>query len=166
MKFRFFVFVILTLTFLNSYAEKMVQANSEFPIGPDNSVTPGSLCDRPTTYRYGERIAYCERNVDTNLKKEIFRVYRDQLHYRLNPQNRSQYKIDHLIPLCAGGSNKQNNLWPQHQSVYQVTDPLEGVGCEQLKAGRITQQALIKLIMDAKRSLNKAPEALRYLNNL
>ncbi|MFN8371247.1 MAG: hypothetical protein U0T83_11575 [Bacteriovoracaceae bacterium] len=161
-----FILLVLSFTLNIGFAEKIIQRNSEYPIGPDSSVTPGSLCDRPTNYRYGERIAYCERNVDTNLKKEIFRVYRDQLHYRLDPNTRSQYKIDHLIPLCAGGSNKQNNLWPQHQTIYNVTDPLEGVGCEQLKAGKITQQALIKLILEAKRSLNKAPDTLRYLNNL
>ena len=34
-----------------------------FPIGPNESVTPGKVCDRPDTYRYPEHIAYCEREI-------------------------------------------------------------------------------------------------------
>jgi len=138
---------------------------AEFPKGPIEELTPGSLCIRPTEYRYPERIPYCERNVDTHQKEGIFKEYR-QLGFRLNPNDRKNYKIDHLIPLCAGGSNKEDNLWPQHVSIYTQTDPLEGIGCEKLKSGRIKQAELVELILAAKKNLKLVPETLSYLTRI
>ena len=138
---------------------------AEFPKGPVAEMTPGSFCDRPDEYRYEERIPYCERDVDSSLKKDIFNEYRLN-GYRLNPNERSSYKIDHLIPLCAGGSNYENNLWPQHKSVYDLTDPLETIGCEKLKEGRIKQARLVKMILDAKKNLGLVRETLRTLEDL
>jgi len=147
---------------LSAFATEYV---AEFPKGPISDLTPGSLCTRPTEYRYAEKIPYCERDVDSQQKEEIFIEYR-QLGYKLNPKNRKDYKIDHLIPLCAGGSNKEDNLWPQHVSVYTQTDPLEGIGCEKLKSGRIKQSELIELILAAKKDLHLVPETLSYLTRL
>ncbi len=138
----------------------------DYPKGPDATITPGSLCDHPTEYRYPERIAYCERDVDPHTKQLIFQIYREQLGYTLYIRNRQDYKIDHLIPLCAGGSNHDNNLWPQHVSVFTVTDPLESTGCEKLSAGRITQMNLVKLILQAKRNLEDAPKILKQIKSL
>jgi len=138
----------------------------EYPKNPDLELTPGSLCDRPSTHRYPEKIPYCERNVSTKLKNEIFQNYRDELGFRLDLRNRSNYKIDHYIPLCAGGSNKQNNLWPQHITVFEITDPLESVGCVKLSAAKITQAELIKLIRKAKLNLAEAPSVLKYLQSI
>jgi hypothetical protein len=137
----------------------------DFPMGPVIELTPGSLCTRPTEYRYAERIPYCERNVDTHQKEGIFKEYR-QLGYRLNPKDRKDYKIDHLIPLCAGGSNREDNLWPQHVSIYTQTDPLEGIGCEKLKSGRIKQSELVELILAAKKNLRLVPDTLSYLTRI
>jgi hypothetical protein len=153
--------VLLGLSF------SVISANyaADFPSGPVIELTPGSLCTRPTEYRYPERIPYCERNVDTHQKEGIFREYR-QLGYRLNPKDRKDYKIDHLIPLCAGGSNREDNLWPQHVSIYTQTDPLEGIGCEKLKSGRIKQSELIELILAAKKNLRLVPDTLSYLTRI
>lgn len=138
---------------------------AEYPQGPDAVLTPGSLCDRPDEYRYRERIPYCSRDVDTRIKEDVFREYR-QNGFRLDPRKRRDYKVDHLIPLCAGGSNRENNLWPQHVSIYTKTDPLESIGCEKLKAGRIKQQKLVQMILDAKRNLRLVPQTLRALQRL
>lgn len=128
---------------------------ADFPKGPESTLTFGSLCDRPSQYRYPERIAYCERDVTSNRKKAIFDDYR-KFGYRLDPKGRSNYKIDHYIPLCAGGSNHDDNLWPQHISVYTITDPIEALGCEKLAAGLITQDKLLKLIRLVKNDLSSS----------
>lgn len=140
-------------------------APSAYPLGPDPVLTPGSLCDTPETLRYQEQIAYCGRYVDTFLKETIFITYRKKLGYSLSG-DRYDYKVDHFIPLCAGGSNYQDNLWPQHLSISEITDPIEATGCEKLKKGFIGQRELIQLIMTAKRNLNEAPRVLRYLKSL
>ena len=138
----------------------------DYPKGPDATLTPGSLCDRPDEYRYPERIAYCERDVTSQEKAEIFQKYRNHLGYTLNIRNRSDYKIDHFIPLCAGGSNQEDNLWPQHISVFTVTDPIESVGCEVLKAGKIKQQELIRMIKEAKHDISRARDVFNKLQAL
>jgi hypothetical protein len=137
----------------------------EFPSGPDAKLTPGRLCDRPDSRRYPEQIPYCNRHVDPHLKDDVFREYRNS-GYRLNPKDRAKYKIDHLIPLCAGGSNEEENLWPQHESIYLQTDAIESVGCEKLKEAKIKQSNLVNLILSAKKDLTLVPKTLSYLNSL
>lgn len=139
--------------------------SAEYPMGPLENLTPGSLCTHPDSYRYPEQIPYCKRDVDSRTKAEIFDDYR-KAGYRLNPRNRGDYKIDHLIPLCAGGSNSDDNLWPQHETVYTQTDPLEGLGCEKLKEGKIKQAKLVELILKAKHNLSLVPETFDYLQSL
>lgn len=158
MKFLLVVLMMMSSAFADTYL-------AEYPTGPNSEITPGSLCDSPDTYRYPEQIPYCERDVDSSLKADVFREYRD-LGFKLPPKNRSQYKIDHLIPLCAGGSNREDNLWPQHKTVYERTDALEAVGCEKLKAAKIKQADLIKLILSAKKDLSLVTKTLKYLNSL
>lgn len=145
------------------FAEVIYKA--DFPQGPDASVTPGSLCSSPDAYRYPEHIPYCNRGVDRDSKDDVFRQYRS-MGYRLDPKNRAQYKIDHLIPLCAGGSNREDNLWPQHESVYKITDPMEPLACDKLKAGVIKQAQLVELIIAAKHNLNLVPRTMQYLRSL
>lgn len=159
MKSCFLIFSLL-LSFY-SFAEY----SAEYPQGPIPSLTPGRLCERPDEYRYPERIPYCSRDVDSSLKADIFREYRDQ-GFRLNPKERNQYKIDHLIPLCAGGSNHEDNLWPQHMSIYVITDRLESLGCEKLKLGKILQKDLVDLILAAKKDLDRVSDTLTYLERL
>jgi hypothetical protein len=157
------LFILGLLLTLNAFGTSSQKA--EFPTGPEQKLTPGSLCDRPDAYRYPERIPYCNRDVDTSLKNDVFKEYRED-GYRLTPIDRQNYKIDHLIPLCAGGSNNEDNLWPQHMSIYNQTDPLEGLGCEKLKDGLIKQAELVNLILSAKKDLSLVPETLRKLNSL
>lgn len=128
---------------------------SEFPQTPLENLTPGELCKNPSEYRYPERIPYCERDVSGAQKQEVFAAYRRE-GFGLNPRTRSSYKIDHLIPLCAGGSNNFENLWPQHRSVYEITDPIEQIGCEKMKLGLLKQAKFIQLLKKAKKDLSKA----------
>ncbi|MFZ4714971.1 MAG: hypothetical protein ACOYL6_14725 [Bacteriovoracaceae bacterium] len=137
----------------------------DFPKSPNSRFTPGSVCDQPTQYRYPEHIAYCERNVDTLTKDEVFNTYRT-LGYKLPPNQRSSYKIDHYIPLCAGGSNDANNLWPQHVTIYKLTDPIEPLGCQKMSEGKLSQKEFIDLIKQAKNDLSQVPVVLETLRNL
>jgi len=142
-----------------------VEYKAEYPQGPIADITPGSLCDRPDAYRYAEKIPYCNRDVDSSLKADIFQEYRNN-GFRLDPSQRSSYKIDHLIPLCAGGSNREDNLWPQHKSVYEITDPLEPAACDAMKAGKIKQAEVVKLILAAKKDLKLVKKTVTYFLSL
>lgn len=77
---------------------------SEFPSGPETSITMGKLCDRPVKYRYPEKIAYCDRDVSYETKEIIINEYDQKFGYSIAKLPRVDFKIDHLIPLCAGGS--------------------------------------------------------------
>ena len=88
--------------------------DGRFPKHPDTTMTPGSVCTTGTTRRYPEGITYCNRDVDRDLKRDLFRQYDVTLGYETQGMSRGDFKIDHYIPLCAGGSNQATNLWPQH----------------------------------------------------
>lgn len=141
-------------------------AGGAFPTGPDDSVTPGSLCEHGNTRRYPEGIEYCSRDVSSELKWEIIREYDSELGYSIERTGRGKFKIDHLIPLCAGGSNDRDNLWPQHESIYKITDPLEPELCNKMAEGRLKQSEAVELIVKAKHNLDQVPQILKYLRSL
>ena len=150
--------IVLTLSSL-SFA-----AVDPFPKGPDATMTPGSLCTHPTEHRYPERIAYCARNVMSDLKKQIFQDYDQKLGYQTQQMDRQQFKIDHYIPLCAGGSNEKDNLWPQHVSVYTITDPVEPLICDKMAQGRLSQADAIVFVKRAKNDLSQVDAVMAELN--
>lgn len=88
-----------------------------------------------------------------------------KLGYSLSGE-RSQYKIDHFIPLCAGGSNKDDNLWPQYYTISKITDPLEKLGCDVLAKGKITQKEVIEIITQAKLNHSEVSKLTKYLKRL
>lgn len=141
-------------------------ANSSFPIGPDPKMTPGALCTSPTAYRYAEHIAYCERNVDGGTKADLIHQYDVSFGYKIESMDRQKFKIDHFIPLCAGGANSVENLWPQHESVYTLTDPLEAAVCEKMSAGRLLQKDAIQWIRQAKLNLSQAASIIAHVQSL
>ena len=128
---------------------------AEFPMKPDKQLTPGELCQYPAEYRYPEQIAYCERDVSKEQADQVFQDYRKK-GFNLNLDNRSSYKIDHYIPLCAGGANSNENLWPQHMSIFAQTDDIERIGCETMAMGKISQAEFVKLIKQVKNDLTLA----------
>lgn len=78
---------------------------------PNPSLTPGSFCspDDPDfrELRYAEQVPVCFRNVSTFRKNKIMK------NYGYPVKDRPLYEIDHCIPLSMGGSNHDDNLWPQ-----------------------------------------------------
>lgn len=155
------IIILLSLLAFTSLAQAQ-RNNTEFPIRPIPQLTPGKLCDRPTRFRYPENIAYCERDVTVEQKDQVYNAYR-RAGFRLSPQNRSSYKIDHYIPLCMGGSNDNVNLWPQHITIYNITDSLESLACEKMAQGRLSQKEAISVLLRVKNDLSLAREASNYL---
>lgn len=138
----------------------------QFPMGPNPILTPGVLCTQPDSYRYPEHIPYCSRAVTTDAKDQIIQIYDQQLGYSITSLPREDFKIDHLIPLCAGGANDLHNLWPQHKSVYTITDPLEPLICEKMAEGKLRQSDAIAIILAGKRDLSKVAGLMAQLNSL
>ena len=125
------------------------------PLVPDHS-TPGSLCTADhedfTEYRYSEEIPYCERNVSSGLKNQI---YRD---YGVPNECKGEYTIDHFYPLSLGGDNSRENLWPEPKAVKATRNNLELRLYQQLSLGKITQKVALAKIRQAK--MNPEPEKI------
>jgi hypothetical protein len=161
--------VAITVLFvsLSAFAGKSIPtSNPHFPTGPDVSLTPGDFCHQADSYRYPERIPYCDRNVEPGLKSNIIVQYDHLLGFSIENMPRGKFKIDHYIPLCMGGSNEASNLWPQHESVYTITDPLEPVICQKMSEGKLLQAEAIDLIKQAKNHLDEAPAILKKVTAL
>ena len=154
-----FVAVSLSFVAISGFA-------ADFPSHPDARLTPGDVCHNPDTYRYPEHVAYCSRAVDTDFKKEIIVQYDRELGFHVGAMSRSLFKIDHYIPLCAGGSNERDNLWPQHVSIYSITDPVEPLICQKMAAGRLKQAQAIDIIKRAKANLDQVPAIIDQLEKM
>jgi hypothetical protein len=76
------------------------------------------------------------------------------IRYGLRPGQHPDYQIDHLIPLCLGGSDDFANLWPQPRRSIEATwnaeakDRLERLMCEMVCNGQLdlatAQEAIAK----------------------
>lgn len=128
--------------------------DSRYPRSPNLEMTPGTVCKNASYQRYPERINYCNRDVEPELKAEIFVHYDNELGFKTRTFPRGQFKIDHLIPLCLGGGNDEENLWPQHESIFRYTDPIEPYLCSLLGEGKLKQAEAIQIIQEVK----QAPE--------
>jgi hypothetical protein len=152
----------LILVFVLQF-QSVVFAADQFPMGPNPQMTPGALCTHPDSLRYPEQIKYCNRNVASDLKNEIIQTYDKQFGYNIEAMDRSKFKIDHFIPLCAGGANDIQNLWPQHESVYTITDPLEPAICDKMAAGKLKQADAVDIIKRGKLNLSEVPALLKQV---
>lgn len=147
----------LLIPFFSAFAN-----DDRFPTSPDDTLTGGSLCSHPTEYRYPEKIPYCKRHVSKELKNDIIKEY-DSLGFSIAKMDRNDFKIDHYIPLCMGGSNDRSNLWPQHKTVYEKTDPLEPLLCEKMSHGEMLQEEAVRLIKEAKADPNQTQALIESL---
>jgi hypothetical protein len=75
---------------------------------PDKNLTGGSV-------RTADRDAACGHARES--RGRMSAVRRDEIlrRYGLPAGTHPGYQIDHLIPLCLGGSDDPSNLWPQPQ---------------------------------------------------
>jgi hypothetical protein len=114
---------------------------------PNSEMTPGLVCtetDRDFKgFEYPERIARCKRNFKQNEKIQVAQDYGD-----IPEEDWSDYEFDHLIPLCAGGSNNLKNVWPQPLEQAKKKDVLENEVCVGLRKGTMLQTVAIGKLRD------------------
>jgi len=146
-----------------SVTSTLASGSDAFPTSPIETVTPGDVCDHADEIRYPERIVYCRRSVGSSLKENIIDMYDQRFGFKIRQTGRSAFKIDHYIPLCMGGSNDAENLWPQHKTIYQYTDPLEELACKKMAAGTLLQARAIEIIKAAKAN---PPQAQIYIDEV
>ncbi len=119
-----------------------------FPLTP---TVPGSYCtsDDPDfdEYRYAEGIAHCRRNVSTNTKNKV--CARDGVYDRTN------FTVDHCVPLSLGGSNHENNLWCQHRGINSTRR--EFTAYLNVKNGKWTRDRGVNFVLDFKYSNHPVP---------
>jgi hypothetical protein len=121
------------VTFIALFATAPVCA---FENLPDKNLTGGSV-------RTGERDAACGHAKESRGRMNAVR--RDQIlsRYGLPPGTHPDYEIDHLIPLCLGGSDDPSNLWPQPRRSIEETwnaeakDRLQRLMCRMVCGGQI-----------------------------
>ena len=141
-------------------------AGIQFPTNPDPNMTPGALCTDPTIKRYAEQIDYCNRAVSTATKNAVIKSYDQQLGFQIESMNRQDFKIDHFIPLSIGGANSVLNLWPQHKSVYQYSDPLEQQLSTLMTLNKIKQAEAVNVMKECKLNLPRCADLSAYLDTL
>ncbi len=134
---------VLSLVICSSFWSVQTFAN----VQPDPKLTPGVLCtSSDPDYRgpdYPEGIARCNRNISDQEKIEVAAKYGD-----LPRSEWHNYEFDHLIPLCAGGSNSNENLWPQPIDEAKQKDILEVDICTKMRAGTLKQADALKQVRD------------------
>ena len=108
---------------------------------PDERRTPGKLCTADDAsfqeYRYDEQIPYCRRNVTEAEKRRVAAAY------GVAWERRREYEFDHRVPLCMGGSNDDENIWPQPLDEAHEKDKLEDSLCRLLRGGTIRQKKAV-----------------------
>jgi hypothetical protein len=108
------------------------------PLLPDPKLTPGDVLTNVTveqlcTRGYANVLNGGARNVPQSEKRSVFVEYFGSV-----PTNTKDFEIDHLCPVCLGGKNDTNNLWPESGLTeiwnYHVKDRLEDHLYSSLKA--------------------------------
>ena len=107
-----------------------------FEVLPDKNLTGGSV-------RTGDRAAACGHAKES--RGPVRAARRDEIlrRYGLPPGTHPDYEIDHLIPLCLGGSDARSNLWPQSRRSMEKTwnaeakDRLERLMCNMVCDGQV-----------------------------
>lgn len=137
--------ILLGLILISSFT---VQTQA-YPLVPNPKWAQGHLCDRSNpdyeTDRYSQKIPYCRRNVESDLKQKLYDLYNI-------PENcRNRFTIDHIIPLSIGGDNSPENLWPEHKNVKATRPMLEEEIFGEVRDGRMSQEEAVQRILAVKR---------------
>lgn len=131
-------FVALSLLAPSSALAQAPQIAEILPIVPDPILTPGvvattdqaDICGVVGGLRYTERHRFTTQSMKdgTFSKYQIVKGGRD-------------FEVDHRVPICAGGADVKENLWPQlgwlHPS-YHDKDRLEDQICRLICKGSVS----------------------------
>ena len=103
---------------------------------PNRAMTPGDVAqsDRNVVCRLGE--ARRERAVSYRTRDRVYSAYGIP-----RGERKGRYRIDHLVPLELGGSNRPANLWPQTYADSKRKDRVESELHEAVCSGAMTLHA-------------------------
>ncbi len=150
------VFVLWILFFSSSVAQA-------YPVVPVSDLTPGEYCTETDSnflyLRYEEQVPFCKRRVKKQLKDRVYEAY------NIPARCRSQYTVDHLIPLSMGGNNSIKNLWPEHHRVKELRMDLESEVHFQLEMGVITRDEAVAQVLEDKFLVRPPAEYLEGSND-
>lgn len=109
---------------------------------PDPRITTGALCTPFSVgfdgYAYPEGIPHCKRHVTLTMRRTVL------ARYGVPWARRGTVEIDHLVPLCLGGSNDLTNIWAEPLSAAKRKDVVEKRLCSALRAGKIRQAVAVE----------------------
>jgi hypothetical protein len=111
------------------FAGTTAASAQEFPIRPNGTLTPGVIAsiDQDDVCGLVDGLSYSKRSRHTpiELKRGVYAAY------GIAPNGRD-FEIDHRVPLCIGGADARENLWPQEglrHPNFQDKDRLEAEVC-------------------------------------
>ena len=136
---------VLLLT-AGAFAARAQQPATTPPILPNPKLTPGDTF--PVTLADIQVKGYSAtvRDVPTKEKRAVYAAY------GITHWNKGEYEMDHLIALSLGGSNSQQNLWPQSY----LTEPWNAHTKDQL------EYKLLQLVRAGKVDLHTAQQAMAH----
>lgn len=116
--------------------------------GPAYAQSTGALCTSADGdfigFKYGGMVAMCRRRVTPLMKRQVFA--REGVPF--TSKERARREVDHVIPLCAGGSNHIENLQLQFWDAAKRKDALESQLCSAIRRGVMSQQDGLKWFLE------------------
>jgi hypothetical protein len=129
------------LSFVLIFGSLAQAAQMPFPTTPNPKTSPGGVCNSSDSdyrgLRYTQKIPVCDRNVTDGMKHAVYQAYGIPLRCK------DQFTVDHIIPLSIGGSNRIENLWPEHRRVKATRLEFETEIHLMVQEGRINQRDAI-----------------------
>lgn len=128
---------ILAVLFLaaGTFSARAQQPAATAPILPNPKLTPGDTFPVTLDDIKAKGYSATVRDVPINEKRAVYAAY------GITHWERGEYEVDHLISLSLGGSNSQQNLWPQSYQTQpwnaHTKDQLESRLLALVRAGKV-----------------------------
>ena len=121
-----------TITFGSLLALSIAEPGA--PEIPDPALTPGAVASTDAREICGEvaGLTYSRQHRQTT------REMKAEVRQRYGVPQGWRGEIDHRVPLCLGGADVVENLWPQTD--FQAKDELEAQACRAVCHGQMTVQ--------------------------